>query len=424
MGNQRGGAAFSNIMDKIKLFLLLGLFVGIVYGVLAILPEVPGHRLVSQLINLVFPITLTPEDLHTHYAEQKVKILVVPGHDPKYYGTEFWGMHEADLTLKTAEYLYNQLKEDPRFEVWTARDFKTGEYTSEFTEYFINNREAIRKFKDDSMLVMDALERAGIAEDKSTLNHGFAKEEIALQLYGLNKWANEHDIDIALHLHFNNYPHSPRSAPGEYTGFAIYVPESQYPNGLTSRDLAKPILEELRGCCAISNMPFELGGIVEDQDLIALGANGTRDGAALLIEYGYLYEGKFAFASVRNNVFKDLAWRTYLGIKKYFNDAAQLKNTTTLLPYTWVTPLSTGMRGSPAILSLQAALKSEGLYPPPAKDLRSCPVNGNFGPCVEAAVKLFQEKYRNEILGPNELSTGSGIVGPSTISKLNQLFGI
>lgn len=40
-----------------------------------------------------------------------------------------------------------------------------------------------------------------------------------------------------------------------------------------------------------------------------------------------------------------------------------------------------------------------------------------------SAVSGFQEKYRSEILTPNNLQNGTGYVGPSTRAKLNQLYG-
>jgi murein DD-endopeptidase MepM/ murein hydrolase activator NlpD len=67
------------------------------------------------------------------------------------------------------------------------------------------------------------------------------------------------------------------------------------------------------------------------------------------------------------------------------------------------------------IKALQIALQKEGLF-------KEFP-NGYFGPSTQQAVKLFQEKYKNEILIPLGLKKGNYFVGHATRSKLNELYG-
>ena len=75
--------------------------------------------------------------------------------------------------------------------------------------------------------------------------------------------------------------------------------------------------------------------------------------------------------------------------------------------------LQTGVSGDD-VKALQDLLLKEGVYP-------NGLITGYFGNLTKAAVIRFQEKYASEILAPNGLFAGSGIVGPSTRAKLNQL---
>jgi len=50
-------------------------------------------------------------------------------------------------------------------------------------------------------------------------------------------------------------------------------------------------------------------------------------------------------------------------------------------------------------------------------------VSGWFGPLTRAAVTRFQEKYKGEILGPQGLTEGTGILDALTRTKLNELYG-
>jgi len=76
--------------------------------------------------------------------------------------------------------------------------------------------------------------------------------------------------------------------------------------------------------------------------------------------------------------------------------------------------LKYGQRGE-EIKALQIALEKEGMF--------KGPVNGYFGPSIFQAVKDFQEKYKNEILLPWGLKRGTGFVGQTTRTKLNELYG-
>ncbi len=406
--------------------ILLVLIAATLLGFLPALSRAGGLDFIERLLGSIFPVTLTPLDLRARYHTSKVKVLIIPGHDNEYHGAEFGGLRESDLTLQTGRALYELLKNDERFSALSVRDFRTGAYTDEFAIYFTREADAIRSVRDRTRALMDTLVTARLVERNHGVPHGFAPGEAATRLYGINKWANENDIDIALHIHFNDYPRRRRNSPGEYSGFSIYVPEVQYPNAATSAEVARSVFEELKTSLPQSDLPKERGGILEDQELIAVGSNASREGASLLIEYGYLYESKFMDPTTRKVFITELAFLTYRGLKNYFEDETGdgiLDRRTTLLPYSWNTPLQVGMRGDPHVLALQAALRAEDLYPPPGKSMNECPLNGNFGPCVERSVILFQEKYRDEVLFPASLTRGTGTVGPATLKKLNELYG-
>jgi uncharacterized repeat protein (TIGR01451 family) len=79
-------------------------------------------------------------------------------------------------------------------------------------------------------------------------------------------------------------------------------------------------------------------------------------------------------------------------------------------------PLMEGASGI-EVKYLQIILKSEvpSVYTP------QTPISGFFGKKTKEAVKAFQEKYKKEILEPQKLERGTGIVDELTIKKLNEI---
>jgi len=75
-----------------------------------------------------------------------------------------------------------------------------------------------------------------------------------------------------------------------------------------------------------------------------------------------------------------------------------------------------GLSNNIEVRCLQEFLKLQGqeIYPEGL-------VTGNFGPLTKLAVIRFQEKYASEILIPLGLSQGTGFVGISTRTKINQI---
>ncbi|MCX6731601.1 MAG: N-acetylmuramoyl-L-alanine amidase [Candidatus Parcubacteria bacterium] len=271
---------------------------------------------IKNLASVFFVESVTEQQLKNKYINGEVKILIVPGHDDEFWGTDFSGIKEANLNLDLAKELSKLLISEKEFEIILLRD--DNGYNESFLNYFNKERHSIEKFIQKQKQTTENLMTSGLIEEKEGVPHTNISLERVIKLYGINKWANENKIDIVINIHFNDYPRKNNNRVGEYSGFSIYVPEKQFSNAGASRALANPIFERLKKYFPVSNMPKEKRGIIDDQKLIALGANNSLDSAALLIEYGYIYESQFMNKKNRPLVFKKLATQTYLGIIDFF----------------------------------------------------------------------------------------------------------
>lgn len=360
-------------------------------------------------------------DLQKRYARsnaespKKFKILIVPGHEPMYGGTTYKGVWEHEIVVDIADTLAAQLKTNSKFDVMVARS-KT-EWHPTLAAYFDQHWEEIRVWRDSNKTDTARKIAAGLFEEEEpAVHHNPAPEGPSIRLNGINKWADESDIDLVVHLHINDYPRSRASEPGKYTGFAIYVPDPQYSNAAASRAVAETMLSRLSEHYPVSNLAGEQTGIVEELKLIAIGRDNSQSAASLLIEYGYIYEPQFVDETLRAATITDLAYQTFAGIQDFFNAPATHTYASTILPHTWDTTIEAGVKGSLDILALQAALSEEGLYPPPGNTLSDCPRSGTFGPCTERALKLFQQT--------NTIDGDGTVLGPATRAELNARYGI
>ena len=248
--------------------------------------------------------------------DKPIKILLVPGHDNQVWGAQYGNLKEADMNLVLATRIYNTLKQDNRFQVWITRD-ATG-YTKEFADYFASSWKDIISFEKDSKKKLQDQINNGSFIRKMEVTHNKATEDIAIRLYGINKWVDDNKIDAVIHVHFNDYPRKNNWATGIYKGFVIYMPEGQMANYKESAKLAKDIFSELFKKYVPSNYAKELGGIVPDQNLIAMGSNDTliESVKSILIEYGYIY--RFGDTVMRHQAYKNMADLTIAGIQNYF----------------------------------------------------------------------------------------------------------
>ena len=285
-------------------------------SIVAVSPRIARYSLALLLAG-----TQSKYTLPSLYQEQKrpIRVLIVPGHDEESVGAVYHGLRETDLAVTLGEELMALFARDTRFAPIITRT--NNGYTDIFVTLFENNREGIKSFQDYVKYYTQLFVWHKIIVPKKTVDHATARPEQALKLYGINWWANGNNIDLALHIHFNDYPRKNRNKPGEYYGYTVYYPEQQLPNHAASKPLAEALHTRLRTVVSPSTYPQESGGFVASQDLIALGANGSLDPAALLIEYSYIYEPWLQDAETREHMIKKLAQETYQGIVEHLKTA-------------------------------------------------------------------------------------------------------
>lgn len=363
------------------------------------------------LAQVSVPQSVTVASLKNDYKNKALRVLIVPGHDSEDVGTDFNGVKEADLNLKLAQKILKAFEKDQRFQVFISRNDYG--YVPTLKNYLEEQRDAIKIFREEIKRIFS--QNYINFEKKEGIIHNGVSEKTANKLYGINKWANDYNIDIVLHVHFNDDAERWHYRKGEYSGFSIYIPEKQLPNSEPSRILADSIFNNLKTILAVSNLPQESAGVVEDQELIAIGAKASLSAASLLVEYGYIYETHFLRKPVNDYLLNEMAYLTYAGLAKYFNpEIKPNKYDSAILPYVWRNKLTEGMKNKEDVLALQIALIKDGSYPPASFDLRSCPITGSFLDCTEKAVKSFQKK--------NGLTEEKGLVGILTLKKLNSLY--
>jgi len=365
--------------------------------------------------------SITITDLKSRYdgagqGKTKVRVLIVPGHEPAYGGAEYKDLNEGDMNVELAGYLEKFLKNDSHYDVMLSRGVNG--WDRALSAFFNESSEKISRFineNHDNMLHL--VNNGSVVKVMDGIKHSKAPKDVALRLYGINMWADENKIDVLIHVHFNDYPRKNAGMLGKYSGFAIYVPERQYSNATTTRALADAVYKRLAKYNPTSDLPKEKAGVIEEQDLIAIGSNNTLEAPSMLIEYGYIYESQFADSKVRKLVLKDLAFQTYLGMGDFFGDrGTAYAYDTLLLPYVWDSTFTRIKSDKNDVLALQTALMAEGLYPVSPKNKNDCPRTGTFGECTSSALEEFQRKYG--------IKSEKNMVGKETAKVLNRLYSL
>ncbi len=394
------------------------LFTPTLLGIAGILPAIfcfvfflyrePSSAIKSDLAASVFQTTIDPAALRQSYqeSERKIKILIMPGHEPDFGGTEYKTFKEREWTVALGQDIANEFLDNDQYEVLVARG--TSDWHPLLKEYFVREEANIEAYREEKRQALSGfLESGELKRNEENVVHNVASPTAALHLFGINKWANENNIDIILHIHFNDNARKKTSVPGTYSGFTIYAPERQYGNASASLAVAQNIHDRLSTLFAVSDLPKESDGVVEDQDLIAIGQGDSVKAAALLIEYGYIYESRFAEPELREKIFKELALQTYLGVEDFFaGEGTKSSPSTTLIDANWNPQNLKETSEDPNVLGLQALLTKKGFYPPAGETKNDCPLSGYYGECTVEAIKDFQSAIGLET---------TGAVGPKTL---------
>lgn len=417
----------------------------------------------------------TAAELRDKYGDGTIRILIAAGHEPGYGGAVYQGVYEREIVTEIAGELKRLLGGNSKYEVVVTRD--NAAWNKSLSKYFTKEKKDTQKFVKAQKKLMARLVKKGEVKergDRDQVDHAVAPDDVALRLYGINRWANENDIDLVVNLHVNDAPDHGAGAPSKYTGFAVYVPDSAYGNSRTSKELGRSIADRLSTLSDVSTLPGESKGVVEDQELIAMGAYGTLNVPSVLIEYGYITEPRFTLSEYRTAVTKDAAYQTYLALQDFFDDEIANPRKVAKLPTKWpepapiVTPAppiatttppiviatSTPVVPAPPVMPPVAATTSPSIPPAPiaiacapftttilpakntsdidttgavkrlqtilAKDRTLYPeglVTGYFGPATLRAVQAFQKKNNIVSSGTPE-TTGYGAVGPRTAKAL------
>ncbi len=234
-------------------------------------PALPAH---AASVPTLSASALRAKYVAAGHGGPKVKLLIVPGHEPTYGGTEYLGLKERDINVAIADQLASELRKDPHYEVIVART--TTAWLPALADYFAGSWDAIKAFVSQKKAAMQSLIDAGqVPASQFQAAHNAAPDDVALRLYGITKWADENGVDLAVHVHMNDAGDHTATTPGNQSGFAIYVPDPVYGNATTSRAIGSSIAGELNHYNATSSLAIENLGVTGDQELIAVGAYDT-----------------------------------------------------------------------------------------------------------------------------------------------------
>lgn len=304
-------------------------------------------------------------------ADRLINVLIVPGHDDEYTGTSHKSLREVDINRQLAEDVYAYLVQEEGINAVLSSD--SSGYNPIFDAYFQRERSDIVSFMETVKEEFERRKASGEVALEEGNFHNPAPGDMALRLYGINRWVNDADFDLVIHIHFNDEAGRNKSRVGKNSGFSIYTPGREFENYELSRRLADSIFNEMKKIRPISSLKAEETGVIEDHELIALGANESLDAGSVLVEYGYIYESIFTDASLRKVSLDHMAYATYAGVMRLLGEEPIAKE----MDEVRVTKSKT----TAANLEWQFQRAWEGEYPPEGETFEDCPIAGFYGSC-------------------------------------------
>ncbi len=266
-----------------------------------LLSQLQGATTTATSTDTTEPVVIPPK-----------KILLVAGHTAQTKGAVFGNTTEYELNYD----IVKKLEREMRIRGYDVTITHQGsDYSQQFLDYFETNEQRILDFRENKKQAYDKLYPQGVVTNDT--DHNYASPLGVIQLYGVNLWANENNMDAVVHMHFNDYPGRPAGKTGTHTGFSVFTPLKTNNHFVESFNLAKSIEEHMLKYTNRSTVTNESAGVLESE-LIAVGQNNSVNMPSVLIENGFVYESKFTNLTQREIVLTRQANSIANGIEQYF----------------------------------------------------------------------------------------------------------
>ena len=267
----------------------------------------------SELVVLHSMVATSSLELFSAPPTQQ-RILLVMGHTQDQKGAVYGELTEYELNYD----LITQLEQDlvtRGCEVIVLHE--DGHYSQSFQDYFETHEDKILNFRAQQK--EEYAREYPMSVVTNDTDHNYASKEATIQLYGINMWTTENEVDVVIHVHFNDYPGRVWNQVGTHTGFSLFTSLKTNDNFIESFRLAKLIEQEMLQYANRSTVEKESAGVLESE-LIAVGQANSVIVPAVLFEGGFIYEDKFTNPVQRKKEFTDYTQAIGQAIDRYFNN--------------------------------------------------------------------------------------------------------